>query len=782
VNNNFIKSGMIFITTVFLLLLVNAIYMNEDDKDLLYYQIEVEKINLLHKDLNLKLNDVYRSNYVNYDSLNKSVKMLKWHVEKLSIEYPQSDNLDEITKLISMQNNNIDLIKRSNSIINNSFNYIKFLPTKIIDYNTKELKEITSVLIDLSYEIKFMNKTSFTKYKDAIQNFKNIELHNLKLIEFKESMLPHLSKIYENAIILQENISLYESSKQSVINNYLKLNDAINKKNIIIKQKIIYSKTTLLILLIVLISLVYKLLRKEKKYINKQKELQQLINKNIITSTTDLMGNIIEVSDAYCNISGYSRDELIGNPQSIIRHPDMEQSLFKNMWVTIQSGNTWKGNIKNIKKDGAYYWVDLVIEPIYNSKNEVESYLGISINITDKIKLDKLTQSQKETIKKAISNIENQKNALKNALETKSEFLANMSHEIRTPLNAIIGFIDILKEENKNEKSQEYLDIIDSSSKSLVQIIEDILDFSKIESGKIDIEKIDFNTIKEFEITTYLFKAKASEKNILLSLNLDKNLPKYINSDPLRIKQVMSNLLSNAIKFTNNHKKIDVNIKYENNFLYVSVIDQGKGIAENKLEHIFESFSQEDSSTTREFGGTGLGLSISSELVKLLGGELKVKSKPEVGSEFYFFIPAEIGKELLITDTYKADSNFNDKVVLLVEDNKANQMFMKVILKKQKLKFDIANDGVEAIEAFKSKKYDLILMDENMPNMNGIEATKHILEMEKIQNLQHTPIIALTANALKGDREKFLSAGMDEYMTKPVDKNIFSNLLSLFLK
>ena len=369
---------------------------------------------------------------------------------------------------------------------------------------------------------------------------------------------------------------------------------------------------------------------------------------------------------------------------------------------------------------------------------------------------------------------------LQQSNNNKSEFLANMSHEIRTPLNAILGFVNLLKKENVGRKSLEYVNIIDSSSKSLLQIIEDILDFSKIESGKLDIDKIDFNTKKEFEIITYLFNARAEEKNIILSLNLDDTIPQMINTDPFRIKQIISNLLSNAIKFTDSGKKIDVNISYKEKSLSVSVKDEGKGIAEKKLTQIFESFRQEDTSTTREYGGTGLGLSISSELVKLLGGELQVRSKLGDGSEFYFSIPAEIAHDTTMGLETPHEINLEGKKILLVEDNKTNQMFMKIVLKELKVEFDIANDGLESIEAFKANKYDVILMDENMPNMNGTEATKHILKIEKEKNLTHTPIIALTANAIKGDRRKFLEAGMDEYLTKPLDTNKLTELLNRF--
>jgi len=368
------------------------------------------------------------------------------------------------------------------------------------------------------------------------------------------------------------------------------------------------------------------------------------------------------------------------------------------------------------------------------------------------------------------------------ANKSKSEFLANMSHEIRTPLNAILGFVELIKEESKEDKTLEYIKIIDKSSTNLLQIIEDILDFSKIESGKLDIENIDFNTKEHLETIAYLFLAKCSEKNITLSLNLKDNLPKAINSDPLRIKQVISNLLSNAIKFTEEGKKIDVDISYEGEYLHVSVKDEGKGIASDKIEHIFDSFSQEDYSTTRKYGGTGLGLTISSALVKLLGGKLMVKSEIEIGSDFYFSIPVKIGKEIKEKEQYTEIINFEGKKILLVEDNKANQLYMQVLLKNMGLSYDIANDGLEAIDIFSHKKYDAILMDENMPNLNGIEATKEILHIEKEQNLKHTPIIALTANALKGDRERFLASGMDEYLTKPIKKQKLNEVLAYILK
>ena len=365
------------------------------------------------------------------------------------------------------------------------------------------------------------------------------------------------------------------------------------------------------------------------------------------------------------------------------------------------------------------------------------------------------------------------------ANNAKSEFLANMSHEIRTPLNAIMGFIELLKEKEEDKEKQKYLNIVNSSSKNLLELMNEILDFSKIESGKFEIDNNDFNTYEEFKVIKRLFKAKADEKNIHLSVSYNE-LPKYLNSDILRIKQVISNLISNAIKFTPKDKNIFLDIEYSNEKLNVFVKDEGIGISKEYQNNIFEAFTQEDSSTTRKYGGTGLGLTISHRIVKLLGGELKLKSEVDVGSEFYFSIPVELGKNIVKDEENEKIIDFNKKNILLVEDNMANQMFMKVILKKMNINFDIASDGLEAVEMFKQEKYDAILMDENMPNMGGIEATKHILEYEKENNIIHTPIIALTANALKGDRERFLSSGMDEYLTKPLDRKRLSKVLSGF--
>jgi len=397
------------------------------------------------------------------------------------------------------------------------------------------------------------------------------------------------------------------------------------------------------------------------------------------------------------------------------------------------------------------------------AKKQVHSLLKESIqkNII-------IEKTNKELYKKQIE-LDKKAKDLKLSSKYKSEFLANMSHEIRTPLNAITGFINLLDKRINDEQSKEYINIIKNSNKSLLQIIEDILDFSKIESGKLIIDKINFNLHEELILSAEIFKANCLESKVSLIINSDNSLPKYINADPLRIKQVISNLLSNAIKFTE-EGEVTLNINYQDNKLLISIKDNGKGIAKNKLKYIFESFNQEDNSTTRKFGGTGLGLAISKKLINLMGGEINVKSEEGVGSEFFFSIPVTTvkgkqGNNIL----QEQEVQGTGQNVLIVEDNKSNQLLMKIILTEMNFNVEIAEDGKKGVEAYMHGDYNLILMDENMPNMNGIEATQLIIKYEKEHHIDHTPIIALTANAVKGDRKKFLDAGMDEYLSKPVD-------------
>lgn len=372
------------------------------------------------------------------------------------------------------------------------------------------------------------------------------------------------------------------------------------------------------------------------------------------------------------------------------------------------------------------------------------------------------------------------------ASEAKNEFMTSMSHEIRTPLNSILGFVDILKEQEKNTENIKYFNIIEHSGNNLLTIINDILDFSKIEANKIELEYNQINPSEEFTIIMNQFSHNAKKKNISLSLNISSDLPQCITIDLLKINQVLNNLISNAIKFTKENGEITFTVECkETNHLSISVIDNGIGIAKEKLEVIFEPFSQEDNSTTREYGGTGLGLTISSKLVELMGGELKLLSTKESGSNFHFKIPYKIcteKKQELITEKELENIDLNTTKnlhILIAEDNKTNQIFIQVIMKKLALTFDIANNGKEAVELYRKNQYDLIFMDENMPLMTGSEATIEIRQIEQ-KTKKQTPIIALTANALKGDKKRFIEVGMDDYLSKPVKKEDIKDIIKKY--
>ncbi len=388
--------------------------------------------------------------------------------------------------------------------------------------------------------------------------------------------------------------------------------------------------------------------------------------------------------------------------------------------------------------------------------------------------------------KKLISDLKKQKNKAEELSELKSQFLANMSHEIRTPLNGMIGFVQILRDREADQKKIEYLDTVLTSSDDLIKIINGILDFSKLEKNKIELEKIKFNPTFDVNQSINLFTENANKKSIQIKLEVINQIPEEVYSDSFRYRQILNNLISNAVKFSSKNSFITIQVEYiyDSNQLKTSVIDHGIGIPADKVNHIFESFTQADSSTTRQFGGTGLGLTICARLVELLGGEIKVDSALGVGSNFSYTIDAPITKSQSnqINEVTHKKNKFNyHHHVLIVEDNIVNQKLLAEYLNQFGLGFDIANDGLEALEAYKNNHYQVILMDENMPNMTGKEATKHIRKMEKDQNIDPIPIIAVTANAMSGDKNKFLEAGMDEYLTKPVSSEDLKQVLSHYL-
>ncbi|TET89803.1 MAG: hybrid sensor histidine kinase/response regulator [Sulfurovum sp.] len=419
---------------------------------------------------------------------------------------------------------------------------------------------------------------------------------------------------------------------------------------------------------------------------------------------------------------------------------------------------------------------NFILKPI-----DITQFQKIIFRIITSIQNKKVVKEQYEEIQAINLILASAKKEAEQASHQKSQFLANMSHEIRTPLNAITGFISLLHEKETDAEKIKYLQVIKSSSDSLLQIISDILDISKIESGKIEIDNINFNPYEELITVAELFQEKAAQNGVELKIHYSHKMPEILFSDAHRIKQILSNLLSNAVKFTPKGSVVKCIVCYAAGRLHIRVKDFGIGIPEDKQKVIFEPFSQAENSTSREYGGTGLGLAISAKLAKQLGGKLTLKSQEGRGSTFTLIVKMPIGKDIQENMNKVESEGPLTGHILIVEDMEANRMFLGIILDNAGLTYDTAINGIEAIEKFKTKKYDLILMDENMPKMSGITATKVILTMEKEGSLKHTPIISLTANALKGDKERFLKSGMDDYLSKPVDPNSLTSTLRKYL-
>ena len=358
------------------------------------------------------------------------------------------------------------------------------------------------------------------------------------------------------------------------------------------------------------------------------------------------------------------------------------------------------------------------------------------------------------------------------ANEAKSLFLANMSHEIRTPMNAILGFVSILSRQEEDPKRKKFFEIINSSGQTLLNIINDILDFSKIESGKMSFEMLPYKSSTIFLETALLFDVQTAQKSIVFHKNISSELPETVITDKARLRQVMLNLLSNAIKFTPEGGRVTFDVSYDaqNQRLLCSVTDSGVGIAPEHQESIFNAFEQADNSITRKFGGTGLGLAICRSIIKSMQGALLVESELGKGSRFYFeipFVPHYSFESAELSSPEKKREKELLGHVLIVEDNISNQTLMGTILQEAGLTYDIANDGEEGVHKFTECRYELIFMDENMPKKNGLEATREIRALEQKEKRKKTPIIAVTANALQGDKERFINAGADDYVAKP---------------
>ncbi|RZK12329.1 MAG: PAS domain S-box protein [Flavobacterium sp.] len=506
----------------------------------------------------------------------------------------------------------------------------------------------------------------------------------------------------------------------------------------------------------------------------KFKLLANNIPGTVYLSENDENNTKIYINDQIEKLTGYNKTHFLENKLNLI---DLIHSDDKERVITAQK-NALENNepfhfiyrIKN--KNGNYVWIE-EFGDVITKEGKINYIEGILIDITER------KEAESAIIAKEMA---------ESASKAKSEFLANMSHEIRTPLNGIIGFTDLLMKTQLQPTQKKYMLTINESANSLFDIVNNILDFSKIEAGKLelDIRKNDINEILKQVID--LIRYESDHKNLGLRINIDSEIPLYVWFDSVRIKQILLNLLSNAIKFTVSGSielKVSVvkNDGDDQKTIRFSVIDTGIGIGKENQEKIFQAFSQEDNSTTRKFGGTGLGLTISNQLLNLMDSKLQLESEINKGSNFYFDLNLKISnqtefeREIKIMESEKNNVALNSNTkILVVEDNKINMLLTRTILKSlfPDLIIHEATDGNEAVTQFAAVLPDLVLMDIQMPIINGYEATRIIRETEAGKN---TPIIALTAGIVKGEKENCIEAGMNDYITKPIIRNVLQDVI-----
>jgi len=511
--------------------------------------------------------------------------------------------------------------------------------------------------------------------------------------------------------------------------------------------------------------------KKEALKIQSDKILENVNSLIMVSNNKD---EIIFSSPSIKKMLGYEVEEVMGDKWWDVTYDNKQEAVKTkeaiNNYVNFNLKNFVDISKRKIKaRNGEYKWIEWHI-----SKGENDTYISVGTDITDRILTDIELKKAKESAEES--------------LKVKNEFLANMSHEIRTPLNAIIGFTDLLLETKLTSEQKLHLETMQNSGEILLSLINDVLDLSKLESGKLETEVIPFNLHKQLNEVVRLMKIKAREKNISLNLEIDKNTPKQVIGDPTRLGQILLNLIGNAIKFTNKGS-VTVSVKQlkestNSTTVFFEIKDTGIGIVSNKINTVFGAFTQAKSDTSRIYGGTGLGLTIVKKLVSLLNGQITVESKFGKGSVFKFSLPLQKGSNKITVEEHDEELSMDKPLnldVLLVDDNKTNQLLGKTRLERWGCNVDLANNGIEGVKKTQQKLYDVILMDIQMPIMDGYEATK-IIKNDISEQVSKIPVIAMTAYTSKNDIKRAINAGMDDYIFKPFKPTEVYKLLKKYGK
>ncbi|WP_417832286.1 ATP-binding protein [Terasakiella sp.] len=471
---------------------------------------------------------------------------------------------------------------------------------------------------------------------------------------------------------------------------------------------------------------------------------------------TDKQGVIHYANPAFEKLYGYSREEYIGQYPSIIKSGMAPEEIYKNLWASVNRGETWQGEFINKTKDGQLIPTSSAISPVVDDDGNFDYLVGALMDIS----------VQKELQEKALA----ASREAQLASEAKSHFLATMSHELRTPMTGINGIIELLKSNQCTpEQASDLLDDLGSSSSALMMLLNDILDLSKIEAGKLQIELLPCNPCAIIENVLHLFRETAQDKGVELVSNAQEYRDIWVKSDGLRLRQVVSNLVSNAVKFTEmGHVRVNLRVTplvAGKISLKIVVEDTGIGMTPEQVNTVFEPFTQADASTTRKYGGTGLGLTITKQLCQLLGGRLKINSVQNSGSTFAVDMPVD--QVHAPHGGVSQDVDIGSLQMLLAEDNVVNQKVVSTLLRQKGHTVDIVSNGQEAVDIARQKKFDVILMDMQMPVMDGVEAISHIRQEQGLNCT--TVIFAFTADAFPEHRGKYLEAGANDVVTKPLN-------------
>ncbi|PKO34353.1 MAG: hypothetical protein CVU34_08070 [Betaproteobacteria bacterium HGW-Betaproteobacteria-7] len=500
---------------------------------------------------------------------------------------------------------------------------------------------------------------------------------------------------------------------------------------------------------------------------------------------TDVNACITYVNFAFCVTSGYFADEVIGQNPRILQSGDTMPDTYRQMWKTLTAGNIWRGELINRRRDGSTYIERATISPVRGSDGAINQYVAVKEDISEQRRNEEELAAHRDHLEQLVEQRTHELIEAKAAAETanlaKSAFLANMSHEIRTPMNAIIGLNYLLLKSPLDADQRDKLLKVTSASEHLLQVINDILDLSKIESGKLELEKVTFAPGELLQSVAEVIRDQALGKGLQVTVDADQ-LPALAIGDAKRLRQVLINFAGNALKFTRagSIRMSGELLDAEDGKLHCrfAVADTGIGIRAEDLPRLFKPFEQLDASTTREYGGTGLGLAIAHHLAALMDGEIGVDSQPDVGSTFWItarFATARAGAGARPAMPNRHSLHGH---VLLVEDEPLNREIGTDLLTVAGLVVSTAEDGFAAIRRFQEERFDLIVMDIQMPGLDGLDTTRHIRSLPGGADI---PIIALTANAYSEDRRRCLEAGMNDFLAKPVEPDALYAVLGKYL-